>query len=144
MSTAFPREPGDSGQGGPPPPPPPPGYGPPGPGQVPGPQPPGSYPPPTGQGPVIPGSAGNAPGATRALVFGILGITICGILAPLAWQYGSRAEKAVDASGGAYDGRGTATAGKILGIIGTVLLLLMILLIVVLAATGNLDDSSTY
>ena len=57
-----------------------------------------------------------------ALVFGILGILVCGLFAPFAWIYGKRAEESVDSSGGAYGGRDMATAGKILGIVGTVFL----------------------
>ena len=84
----------------------------------------------------------NAPGAVASLVLGILGILICGLLAPIAWYQGRKAEEAVDASGGAYAGRGMATAGKILGIIGTVLLVIALLLLVILAATDNLGDLS--
>ena len=88
-----------------------------------------------------PAQAGqNAPGAILSLVLGILGILICGVLAPFAWAQGRRAERAVDASGGVYAGRGMATAGKILGMIGTALLVLGIVLVAVLAATGNLSD----
>jgi len=66
-----------------------------------------------------------------ALVFGILGLLVCGIFAPFAWVYGKRAEEAVDASGGAYAGRDMATAGKILGIVGSVILALGLLIGVV-------------
>ena len=57
-----------------------------------------------------------------SLVFGILGIMVCSALSPFAWFYGKRAEEAVDASGGAYAGRDMATAGKVLGMVGTGLL----------------------
>jgi len=57
-----------------------------------------------------------------ALVFGILGLLVCGVFAPFAWMYGRRAEEAVDASNGAYGGRDMATAGKILGMVGTAIL----------------------
>jgi Domain of unknown function (DUF4190) len=58
-----------------------------------------------------------------ALVFGILSLMVCSLFGPFAWVYGKRAEEAVDASNGAYGGRDLATAGKILGIVGTVLLI---------------------
>ena len=61
--------------------------------------------------------------AIVSLVLGIIGIIFCGgILAPIAWYLGAQAENQIDASGGAEGGRGIATAGKILGIIGTVYL----------------------
>lgn len=75
----------------------------------------------------------TAPSAVLSLVLGIVGLMI-GITAPLAWKYGRDAEAAVDASGGTLGGRGLATAGKILGIIGTVILALCILMLIALMA----------
>jgi hypothetical protein len=60
--------------------------------------------------------------ATTALVLGILGIVICGVLGPFAWVMGKREIEAIDAGRRPPENRGTANAGKILGIIGTVLL----------------------
>ena len=79
----------------------------------------------------------KAPGAVASLVLGILGIVICGLLAPFAWQQGRKAEALARAEG--YDGEGMATAGKVLGIIGTALLVVGVVAVVILAATGNLD-----
>lgn len=73
----------------------------------------------------------NAPRATVSLVLGILGIILCPICAPIAWAIGHSAEAEIDASGGRLGGRGLATAGKITGIIGTVLLILYVLAFVV-------------
>jgi hypothetical protein len=72
-------------------------------------------------------------------VLGIIGVVACYICAPFAYYYGKRAEEAVDASGGQLGGRGMATAGKILGIIGCVLLVLGIiyLVVVIIIAVGN-------
>jgi len=56
------------------------------------------------------------------MVLGILGLVICSIWAPFAWSIGGKAVKEIDASGGAYGGRGQAQAGYIMGIIGTVIL----------------------
>ena len=64
-------------------------------------------------------------------MLGIIGVVACYLCAPFAYYYGKRAEEAVDASGGTLAGRGMATAGKILGIIGCVLLALVIIYIVV-------------
>lgn len=69
------------------------------------------------------------PRATTALVLGIIGIAACPVLGPFAWSIGGKAVKEIDASGGAYGGRGQAQAGYIMGIIGTVLLGLYVLLV---------------
>jgi hypothetical protein len=68
------------------------------------------------------------PRATTAMVLGILGIVVCQILGPFAWSIGGKAVKEIDASGGAYGGRGQAQAGYIMGIVGTILLGLGVIL----------------
>jgi Domain of unknown function (DUF4190) len=79
----------------------------------------------------------NAPNAVLALVLGIVGIVLCPLTAPFAWWLGQQSEQAVDASGGTLGGRGMATAGKILGIIGTVLVTLWVIaLIIILIASA--------
>jgi hypothetical protein len=97
-------------------------------------------PPPSGEYAAPPANR-KADGAIPALVLGILGIVLCPLCAPFAWVLGQKAERLVDASGGMLSGRGEATAGKILGIIGTVLIVLGILLIIVLIAVGASVDS---
>ena len=82
----------------------------------------------------------NAPGAVASLVLGILGLTICSICAPFAWWQGQKARAAVDASGGTLDGRGMATAGWIMGIIGTVIIVIAVVaLLAVLAIEPSSD-----
>jgi hypothetical protein len=72
---------------------------------------------------------------------GILGIVVCGILGPFAWYIGSREVKAIDEGRRDPTNRGSANAGKILGIVGTVFLGLgiivgiVVLLFVVVAST---------
>ena len=78
------------------------------------------------------------PKATTALVLGILGIVICQIIGPFAWRIGKQAVDEIDASNGQLGGRGTAQAGYILGVIGTILLGLGVLLVVVLIAVGTM------
>jgi uncharacterized membrane protein YjgN (DUF898 family) len=85
---------------------------------------------------VHPSQPENAPNAVLSLVLGILGIVLCQLVAPFAWQLGKKAEAAVDASGGTLGGRGLATAGKILGIIGTVLLVLGVLVVIIVVIVG--------
>jgi hypothetical protein len=104
----------------------------------------GSYgQPPYGQPPV--GYAPDHPKATTAMVLGILGIVVCGLVAPFAWRIGKRTVDEIDASHGQLGGRGTAQAGYILGIIGTILLvlgLLIGLLVMVLAIAPLMVSSS--
>lgn len=69
----------------------------------------------------------NHPQATTALVLGILGLVVCGAVAPFAWNIGSQAVREIDASGGAWGGRSEANAGRILGIVGTALLAIGVL-----------------
>jgi hypothetical protein len=76
-------------------------------------------------------SRANAQGAVPALVLGIVSVVFCPLCAPFAWYYGQRAEQLVDASGGVLGGRGEATAGKILGIVMSVLMLLGVALLIV-------------
>ncbi len=66
--------------------------------------------------------------ATVALVLGILGLVICNILAPFAWVIGNNEVNAIDAGRRNPSNRGMAQAGKILGIIGTVLLIIGVLI----------------
>ena len=67
--------------------------------------------------------------ATTVLVLGILGIVICSILAPIAWYMGNEEVRAIDAGRRDPNNRGTANAGRILGIVGTVLMGLGIILL---------------
>lgn len=74
--------------------------------------------------------AQNHPQSVVVLVLGILsvvGVAICG---PIAWYLGNKAIAEVDANPMAYSDRGTLNAGRIMGIIGTVLLALGVLLFV--------------
>jgi uncharacterized membrane protein YjgN (DUF898 family) len=70
------------------------------------------------------------PQAMMALVLGILGLVVCGVVAPFAWVVGGRAVAEIDASGGQLGGRSTANTGRILGIVGTVFLGLGLLALV--------------
>jgi Domain of unknown function (DUF4190) len=97
----------------------------------------GPAPPPSGQyaAPVAPGR--KAEGAIAALVLGIIGIIFCPLCAPVAWGLGRKAERLVDASGRTLGGRGEATAGKVLGIIGTCLMIIGIIAFIALIAFGT-------
>jgi len=60
--------------------------------------------------------------AMTALILGIVGLVCCGLAAPFAWHLGRAELKSIDAGQSSAEGRGLATAGQILGIVGTVLL----------------------
>jgi hypothetical protein len=60
--------------------------------------------------------------ATTALVLGILGFVCCQLCAPFAWYMGNQESKAIKAGQSPAAGQGFATAGMILGMIGTILL----------------------
>ncbi len=67
---------------------------------------------------------------TTALVLSILGVLCCGFLAPVAWYLANQEEQAIREGRSPAAGQGMATAAKILGIIGTVLLALQIVWVV--------------
>jgi uncharacterized membrane protein YjgN (DUF898 family) len=73
------------------------------------------------------------PSGILILVLGILGITICGICAPIAWIMSNNAIKEIDAGRGDPAQRGSANIGRIIGIIGTVLVVLGLLFVVVIS-----------
>ncbi|KAA1397281.1 DUF4190 domain-containing protein [Aeromicrobium ginsengisoli] len=83
------------------------------------------------------------PQATTAMVLGILGIAVCGFIAPFAWSIGGKAVKEIDANPQAYSGRGEANAGKILGIVGSCILILGIVALIGLFSLGVAVDSSS-
>ncbi|MEN8112781.1 MAG: DUF4190 domain-containing protein [Actinomycetota bacterium] len=62
--------------------------------------------------------------ATTILVLGIIGLVMCQVLGPFAWIMGNKEIAAIDAGLRAPQNRGTAQAGKVLGIIATVLLII--------------------
>ena len=74
-----------------------------------------------------------------ALVLGIVGILLCGLAAPFAWWQGKSAESAVESNPGRYGGKGMATTGKILGMVGVALWVIGIIItvIILIAAAGT-------
>ncbi|MFA4029442.1 MAG: hypothetical protein GDYSWBUE_000440 [Candidatus Fervidibacterota bacterium] len=60
--------------------------------------------------------------AIWALVLGILGLIMCGLLAPFAWWLGASELHKIRVGYAPEGGYGLALTGMILGIIGTVLL----------------------
>lgn len=73
----------------------------------------------------------NEPNSVTALVLGILGIVVCGVVAPFAWNLGKKSLDNIRSNPGRYSGEGMAQAGYILGIIGTILLILAVIFLIV-------------
>lgn len=96
--------------------------------------------------PAIPGTTTQESSkAVMALVFGVLGIICCGLLAPVAWYLANEEIKGIDAGRLTEANRGMAQVAKILGIIGTILLglgLLWVLLFGGMATIGALTGAS--
>jgi len=66
--------------------------------------------------------------AITSLILGILSIvTCCGILGPIAWYLGNQELKAIQEGRSPAAGEGAAKAGKILGMIGTLLMVVWLL-----------------
>lgn len=64
--------------------------------------------------------------ATTAIVLGIVGMMLCGLLSPIAWWMGRKEVRAIDAGQRPPENRGMARTAHILGIIGTGILVLAI------------------
>ena len=82
------------------------------------------------------------PNATTILVLGILSIVVCGVLGPIAWVMGNNAMREMNANPGVeYRNRGNVSAGRVCGIIGTVMLALSVLaflfMFIVFAGTSS-------
>ena len=93
------------------------------------------------------------PKSTSALVVGIVsvaGMFVCGLpilAAPVAWVLGAQARREIRNAPQQWGGESKATAGMVLGIIGTVLLVLAVLALIVIIALivsdPNAFDSDT-
>ena len=99
--------------------------------------------PPPGYGYAVPQ---EHPQGTTILVLGILSLVVCGLLGPVAWTMGSKALTEIDRNPAAYTNRGSVSAGRILGIISSVLLIVGIVVTViaflVLAVAGTSSSTS--
>jgi hypothetical protein len=89
------------------------------------------------------------PRATAALVIGIVSVAgaflcLVPILAsPVAWVLGAQARKEIRTAPQQWSGEGRATAGMVLGIIGTVLLVLAVLAIAIVVIVA-VNDPTTF
>lgn len=67
------------------------------------------------------------PQSMMILIFGILSLVGFSILGPFAWYMGNNALKEIDANPAAYSDRNNVNIGKILGIIGSIMLILVVI-----------------
>jgi Domain of unknown function (DUF4190) len=83
--------------------------------------------------------------STAALVMGILGLFLCPLICSvLALVFGYQARREIDNSGGRITGRGSATAGIVLGWIGVALVTAFIALVILGLAVGDsVEDGTT-
>lgn len=89
--------------------------------------------------PQVPGYAPFAPDhpqATLVLILGILGLVLCQVISPFAWVIGNRVVREIDVSNGTVGGRSAANAGRICGIIGTILIGFVLLCAAALIVIG--------
>ncbi len=90
------------------------------------------------------GPVPDHPQSTTVLVLGIVSLVVCSILGPFAWMMGNRVVREIDASRGQMGGRSSANAGRICGIIASVLLglgLLAFVLFFVFAIAAGTSSS---
>ena len=71
------------------------------------------------------------------LTLGILGLLVCNLLGPIAAVMGGKAVAAIDRGEADPNERGSANAGRIMGIISTVLLALSVLLLIIAVASPD-------
>ncbi|HEX7136057.1 MAG TPA: hypothetical protein VF228_25985 [Iamia sp.] len=86
------------------------------------------------------------PQGTMVLVLGILGIVACQLVAPFAWVMGNRALEEIDRDPLRYSNRSNVNVGRILGMVGTILLgvtLVLVVLVIVLNVVLIGASSST-
>ena len=70
----------------------------------------------------------NAPGAVQALVYGLVGLVFCGVIAgPIAISKSNQAKREI-ASNPMYSGEGLATAGMVLGIVDLLLFFVYVMI----------------
>ncbi len=88
-----------------------------------------------------PQAGSTHPKATASLVLGIVGLVAFSPVAPIAWYLAASARREMATDPQRWQSGGTATAGLVMGIIGTILLGLSIVLLgiifMTLVASGN-------
>jgi hypothetical protein len=75
---------------------------------------------------------------TLILVLGILGLVVCSPLGIVAWVMGSGDLKEIDAGTMDPAGRGSTQAGKICGMIATILMIIGVVIVILVMALGGM------
>lgn len=83
------------------------------------------------------------PQGTTVLVLGILSLVICGLIGPFAWSMGNRVLAEMDRSPGYYSNRGQVSAGRICGIVASILLIVAVVGIVIFLAVATTVSTSS-
>ena len=81
---------------------------------------------------------------TMILIFGILGLILCAPLGIVAWVMGNGDLKAMDAGAMDPSGRGLTNAGRICGMIATILMIIGVLVVIALFALGMLGAVASH
>ncbi len=89
------------------------------------------------------GGAVDHPKGITILVLGILSILCCSPLGIAAFMMGNNALKEIDAQPGRYGNRQLVQIGRVLGIVGMVLLVLSLLWVVFFGGLAVLTSSNT-
>lgn len=84
------------------------------------------------------GPAGTDAGGTGVLVVAILGWVVCGILHPVAWAMGQSYERDCRARG--VEPSGAGKAGRILGLVGTIIVGIVLVFVVFAAFLGAFNS----
>ena len=74
--------------------------------------------------------------ATTILVLGILSLVVCGLLGPIAWYQGNQELQRIAAGAVDPSTQGTVNAGRICGIIGSVLTVLGVVVALAIGVAG--------
>jgi hypothetical protein len=91
----------------------------------------------------------DLPKATASMVIGIIavagGFVVCGLpllISPVAWVLGAQARRQIREAPQQWGGESKATAGLVLGIIGTILLVLALIVLVVIIVVAINDPTA--
>jgi hypothetical protein len=105
------------------------------------------YAPPMGYSPYGYASFMYPSRGSTILVFGILGLLVCAIFGPIAWSMGNEELRRIEAGQAPPDGHGSAQAGRICGMISSILMICMLVFVVfvfIMAAGSSHSSSGGY
>lgn len=78
------------------------------------------------------------------LVLGILSLVVCGVLGPFAWVKGNKAKTEMDAQPGVmWSNRGSVTAGRICGMIASIILIVTVVLFALFVVALAIGSASS-